>query len=514
MSDPNITTAPIPRSFLDYLRSFGPGFVVVITWLGAGDIVDMGVAGGNYGYSLMWVLVLAVMMRFLFVSLIAKYQLCNQHGEGVLDGLARLHRAYAPLLLVAAVVMGHVYGSYMTVGIGEACKNVTGRAEIWQWAVLWNGIALMLVFRPAYLRLEVVFKFFLALLALSLLGTAIWVGPDVTGILQGLVRFGLPEQVGKFNPTLVAVAMIGAIGGSLMNLVYPYFLEGKGWRGPRYRRVQLYDFFLAVLVMIVLDLAIWTLGAELLYPDQTIETMDDLPRLLSQVLGPGSRLLFYAGIFSAVFTSLVGHAVGLAYMGSHAFLRWRAGSGPLESDFRQHYLYRWIVVWCLVSPLIWTAPGMPDFVTLTLVANSLQVVLLPLISGGLWCITARTKYIGAEYRNRWWENLFMAFLLALALYSAVKSIESVRDHLNDRKKTAGGLFLPGPEIHLHHQDRVHVSMGQYRNPQIPPQGNVRYPKCQSHAGGLHHPGNSPVKMNETEYDRADHDSQPPRHFAA
>ena len=50
-------------------------------------------AGANYGYSLLWVFVVAVLFRFLFVSLIARYQLCNQHGEGVLDGLARLHPA-------------------------------------------------------------------------------------------------------------------------------------------------------------------------------------------------------------------------------------------------------------------------------------------------------------------------------------------------------------------------------------------------------------------------------------
>ncbi|MFN8002822.1 MAG: Nramp family divalent metal transporter [Acidobacteriota bacterium] len=118
---------PVPHSFFEYLRSFGPGIVIVLTWLGAGDVVDMGVAGANYGYSLMWVLVVAVLMRFLFVSLIARYQLCNQHGESVLDGLARLHRGYAPILFVAAIVMGHVYESYMTVGAGEVCRNLFRR---------------------------------------------------------------------------------------------------------------------------------------------------------------------------------------------------------------------------------------------------------------------------------------------------------------------------------------------------------------------------------------------------
>jgi Mn2+/Fe2+ NRAMP family transporter len=420
---------PVPHSFWEYLRSFGPGIIIVLTWLGAGDVVDMSIAGANYGYALMWVLVVAIVMRFLFVSLIARYQLCNQHGEGVLDGLARLHHWYAPILFVAAILMGHVYESYMTVGAGEVCRNLFGVGQTWQWALFLNGIALLLVFRPSYQRLEWVFKVFLGLLAVSFVGSALWVGCDVKGLVQGLYRIGLPDQRGHFNPLLIAVAMIGAVGGSLMNLAYPYFLEAKGWRGPQYRRVQFYDFLLAIVVMIVLNLAVWTLGAELLYPDKQIQTLDDLPKLLSALLGRSGGVLFYLGIFAAIYTSILGHAAGLAFMGSHAWLRWQAGTAPIKTDYRQHPLYRWIAVWCLVSPLIWTIPGMPDFVTLTLIANSAQVVLLPLLAGGLWWITASTRFIGAQYRNRWWENVMMALLFALAIYGAINSIRSIAQFL-------------------------------------------------------------------------------------
>ncbi len=422
----NGTIARPPTSFREYLTSFGPGIVVVLTWLGAGDIVEVGVAGGNYGYALMWVVVVAILMRFLFVSLIAKYQLCNQYGEGVLDGLARLHTAYPLILTLAAVVMGHIYGSYMTVGIGEACVNLTGRGQTWQWALGCSAIALAIVFRPVYRRVEWIFKVFLALLSISFLGTAIWVGPSLTGILKGTCAFKLPPQSGPFGSLLIAIGMIGAVGGSLMNLVYPYFIEAKGWRGPEYRRVQLYDFLLAIVVMIILDLAIWTLGAELLHPARlTIEHMSDLPRLLSQVLGEGGWVLFYLGIFAAVFTSLIGHALGLACLGSHGYLRWKGGVGAKLDDYRTRPLYLWIASWCLVSPLIWTAPGMPGFVSLTLVANSAQVVLIPLLAGGLWWITARAPYIGPTYRNRWWENLVMLVLFALAIWGAVGAVRSV-----------------------------------------------------------------------------------------
>ena len=413
--------APIPHSFLEYVRSFGPGIVIVLTWLGAGDVVDMGAAGANYGYALIWVFVVAILFRFLFVSLIVRYHLCNQHREGVLDGLARLHPIYAPVLFFAAIVMGHVYGSYMTRGVGEVCRNVFGFGTIWQWAVACNAVACYLVFRPSFRTLEFVFFFFLAVMSVSFVGSAVWVGFDPAEVARGLIRLEMPGTHGAYDPTLVALAMIGAVGGSLMNLVYPYFLDAKGWRGPQYQRVQLYDFSLGMLAMLVLNLSIWVLGAELLFPDKHIQNLEDLPNLLSTVLGEPGRILFYAGIFSAIYTSIIGHAAGLGRLGTHAWLRWHAGNGPITSDYRYHACYRWIALSCLVTPLVWTLPGMPGFVALTLAANSAQVLLLPLLAGGLWWITASPNLIGREHCNRWWENVLMGTLFALAIYFAFRA---------------------------------------------------------------------------------------------
>ncbi len=413
--------APVPKTFLEFLKAFGPGIIVVLTWLGAGDIVDMGVAGSNYGYSLLWVLVIAVFMRFVLVSLIGRYQLCNQHGEGVLDGLVRFHSAYAPILFFGSIVMGHFYLSYMTVGVGEVCRNVFGVGEVWMWAILCNAIALVLILKGGYDSLEAMFKLFLGLLSISFVGSAVWVGFNGLEVLRGLYRMEMPGQTGEFSAVMVALAMIGAVGGSFMNLVYPYFLEAKGWNGPQYRKVQVYDLLLGIIAMIILNIAVWILGAELLYPDRQISNLDDLPNLLSDVLGPGGRLLFYLGVFSAVFTSIVGHAVGLAALGSHSFLWWKTRKHSTREDRRAHPTHRAIILWCLISPLIWTIPGMPDFVTLTLAANSAQVVLIPLVAGGIWRITAGKQFIGEEHQNHWWENAVMAFLFVLALYGAFRS---------------------------------------------------------------------------------------------
>ena len=72
---------------------------------------------------------------------------------------------------------------------------------------------------------------------------------------------------------------------------------------------------------------------------------------------------------------------------------------------------------------------MPDFVTLTLVANSAQVVLLPLLALGLFRITSSARFIGAEYRNRPHENVVMALLVALAVYGAIGSLRTMLSQL-------------------------------------------------------------------------------------
>jgi len=417
----------IPSTFWGYVKSFGPGFVIVLTWLGSGDIVSAGVSGGNYGYALMWAMVFALLMRFFFVTTIAKYQLCNPHGEGLLDGLVRLHKWYAPFLLLIILIIGHINGTYMIAGIGETMVKFSGFGQAWQWAVAWVIVGLLIVFRPIYDRAEWVFKVFIILMTISLVGTAVWVGPDVGGIVKGTIAFEIPEQKGPFGAMAVAMAMVGAVGGSLLNLVYPYFLEQKGWNTPKHRRLQTYDFILAIVALIIFNLAVWTLGAELVHVGgKNIETLDDLTYILSIVLGESGRKLFYLGMFGAVFTSLLGNGLGLGYLASHAFNRWKNKSENSRSiNYKTHPIYKITALWIMVSPMIWILSGKGDFVTLTLLANTLMAVLIPALAGGLWWITASTRYIGDTYKNKWWENAIMAFLFVLAVWGAYESAKSV-----------------------------------------------------------------------------------------
>ncbi len=423
----------IPKSFGQYLRSIGPGIVMALTWLGAGDLVDSAVAGGNYGYALMWAMAMALFVRFIFVSIIAKYQLCNQHGESVMAGLKRIH-PWVPIFVgFVGLFFGHFYGSFLVKGVGETTAKLFGFGTPLLWSVLLVVVAAIFVFRGLFGHIEKMFYVFLAILSVSLVGVALWSGPSPVEAVKGIFLFDMPEQKGSFSVFLVVTALIGAVGGSIANLLYPYFIQQKGWIGPKFRRLQLYDLAFGTFVLIILDLSVWTVGAEILNPQGiTVESLDDLANLLTITLGKLGGPIFYLGVFAALYSSVIGNATGYGYMLSDIVKISRSSEATkvTREDVSRSKTYRFVALWCLFSPLIWSLPNMPGFISLTLIANAAGVIVLPVLSGGLWYITSRKKFIGTEYRNKWWENLILAALFVLATWGAWQSVLAIANALN------------------------------------------------------------------------------------
>ncbi len=423
----------IPKTFGQYIRSIGPGIVMALTWLGAGDLVDSAVAGGNYGYTLMWAMAMALFVRFIFVSIIAKYQLCNQHGESVMAGLKRIH-PWVPIFVgFVGLFFGHFYGSFLIKGVGETTAKLFAFGAPLYWSIFWVLAAAVFVFRGLFNHVEKVFYVLLAILSVSLIGVALWSGPSPVQALKGVFLFAVPEQKGSFSVLLVVTALIGAVGGSIANLLYPYFIQQKGWIGPKFRRLQLYDLAFGTLVLIVLDLSVWTIGAEILNPEGiTVESLDDLANLLTITLGKLGGPIFYLGVFAALYSSVIGNAIGYSYMLCDIvkISRSTEPTKVVREDVSHSKIYRFVALWCLFSPLIWSLPNMPGFISLTLIANAAGVIVLPVLSGGLWYITSRKKFIGFEYRNKWWENLILAALFLLAVWGAWQSILAIANALS------------------------------------------------------------------------------------
>jgi Mn2+/Fe2+ NRAMP family transporter len=166
---------------------------------------------------------------------------------------------------------------------------------------------------------------------------------------------------------------------------------------------------------------VWTVGAEILHPTG-IRVVDiaSLARLLGEALGQFGTTLFYLGIFAALFSNTVGSAAAYSYLACDAFFHSRREDRrPAENEPGRGGLYKLSVTFLVFSPLIWIGMGKVEFVGLTLLVNAAQTVLIPMLAGGVWIITARAKFIGPAYRNRWWENLAVGLLFLFGCISAV-----------------------------------------------------------------------------------------------
>jgi Mn2+/Fe2+ NRAMP family transporter len=402
-------------------KLLGPGIIAVLSWLGAGDLITSSVAGANYGYAMMWVLAVSLLLRFLIVNIIARFQLCNNQGMSILGGYSQLHPSFAWFMFGYALFMGHLMNAYMIKGAGEAMSTLLhlNQPLLCSFAVV-LGVWL-LVGRSIYSLIEGVMKVLLAIMTLAFLSLAVMSGPDVGGIVSGTFGFSIPKDEGLHGALLVAVSVIGAVAGSIANFVHPYVMKQKGWTGPEHKRIQRNDLLFAVFVGIVINLAIWVVGAEILRPNGLkVETLDDLGAALQMFFGPGGWYIFFIGVFATLFASVVGKTTAFPMLITDALHHIQPKRREQYGEtVQQDPLHKWFLLFILVTPLIWSLPGMPDFVTLTIAVNALNIVGLPIISLGLLIMSNQKKLLG-QYCNNWFENLALGAATVLAVWVAIQ----------------------------------------------------------------------------------------------
>ncbi len=412
-----------PASFLDYLRAWGPGIVVVLTWLGAGDLVDAAVAGSNYGYDLMWALAGAILVRCTLVSCLARFALCNPHGDSVMGGLYRVHRSLPIIIGLCALPLGLLVATVGISGCVEATwflANQTVSRPIW--TVFWTIIAIMVLLWPKSHGIETIFKVILGILSVCLVALAVWSTPCATCIVMGTLAFSLPADQGALDALLVVLSLIGAVGGSFANLFYPYYIAEKGWNGARYLPVQRFDLWLSVAVLIVLDLSVWIVGAEILKPRGLhVSDTEGLAQILAQTLGWAGQQFFYVALLAAVFTTIVGTAIGMSLLlidcYSTVFQRQKHNSKAGVPSGNAAYKGL-CVVFCAGACVLALNRSLP-FVPFVVLVNAALIFFVPVLTAAIWYLTTRQALIGPAHANRWWEHVILASLFAGSVYAVV-----------------------------------------------------------------------------------------------
>jgi Mn2+/Fe2+ NRAMP family transporter len=429
-ASPSAALAPLPKTRMDYVRALGPGLLVSMAWLSAGDLVSASVSGSTYGYALMWALVLALFARFFFVSAIGKYVLCNSHGDtSILGGFARLWRGLPLVVGGIGFVLGFTYQTYIIKGAATALYQLAGGAGDGEWSLFLVASALvgttifMLLRGRQYTTLETIAKVSVGILMLTFFLAVAIKGFDLQALLRGLVFQVPPDTEGAFGAVVILASIIGAVGGSAANLLYPYFMEEKGWTTPAYRKLQVFDLLVGIAAMVVINLAVWIVAAESLGGEASIaiREAEDLAVMVGRGIGTFGPLLLWIGLFFVTFTSFPTYSFGFTKVLLDGVQRTFPGGRAADEipAPENHRAFKWIQIGLLlVLPLLFSLPGAPNFISLTIAGTALAAITGPIIIVGVIVLTTSRRFMLPQYANRWWETLALLAIGGIGLSAA------------------------------------------------------------------------------------------------
>ncbi|RYE68316.1 MAG: divalent metal cation transporter, partial [Rhizobiaceae bacterium] len=90
-------------------KLIGPGIVVAVTGVGAGDLIATLIAGSRFGYALLWAAVIGCIVKIALAEGSARYHLAT--GSTMLDGWRSLGKWTSWYFGIYIMIWGFVYGA-------------------------------------------------------------------------------------------------------------------------------------------------------------------------------------------------------------------------------------------------------------------------------------------------------------------------------------------------------------------------------------------------------------------
>ncbi|MFD7846400.1 Nramp family divalent metal transporter [Nocardia sp. NPDC059764] len=292
----------------------GPAFVAAIAYVDPGNVASNISAGAQYGYLLVWVVVMANIMAGLVQFLSAKLGLVTGRSlpEVVRAKAGRWVRlsywAQAETVAVAtdlaevvggAIALNLLFGLPLMVG-----GIITGFVSM---------ILLLIQNHRGQRPFERVITGLLGIIAIGFLASVVISPPSASGTVGGLVpRFADSGSV------LLAAAMIGAT--VMPHVVYLHSGMARDRHGHpevgaarnRLLRITRYDVALAMLLAGTVNLAMLLMAAKTLRGREGVDTIEGAHAAVQDVLGPVAGLLLAVGLLAS---GLASTSVG-AYAGA------------------------------------------------------------------------------------------------------------------------------------------------------------------------------------------------------
>ncbi|GAB3663268.1 Nramp family divalent metal transporter [Echinicola sediminis] len=402
-------------------KYLGPGPLIAAAFIGPGTVTVCTLAGVNFGYDLLWALLLSTLATIVLQEMGARIGLVNQKGlaeiirQEIQQPLAKVLSIGLVIVAIAignaAYEAGNIGGAVMGLeAFGNSDNFLLFDGKFNPFTFLTGLLAWALLMSGSYKKVEQFMVAIVIIMSLVFLSTALMSRPDVSKLMAGFI-----PSIDQANITTI-VALVGTTVVPY-NLFLHTALVAKKWHSVDEINYVRVDIITSVLLGGLVSMAILVTGT--LGSAKEVSTAIDLSKSLEPLLGSIAPYflglgLFAAGITSSITAPLAGALVICGCFGWND----RLSSKPM----------RWTFSLILLLGLIFSSMGIKpvELITIAQMANG---ILLPVLSTFILWLINKKKLMGQFVNTIGW-NILCFSIWVITWVLGIKSIVNVINNWN------------------------------------------------------------------------------------
>lgn len=395
---------PIKNTPKSFLKKLGPGIITAALVFGPGSLTINTKLGANYGYSLLWVILLSMVLMTAFTNMSTKIGLYSRDSF-----ISRIKNEFghrtALLVGVGIFLTTASFQAGNTVGASLAFSELFSTPML-VWIIIFTFLAIFLLyFKSFYKILEKLMIGLVILMLTSFLLTIIMVAPNIQEILLGIIP-SIPKGSEYFIITLTASSF------SIVGAFYQSYLTQEKGVDMADKQDSLRESRTGIIILGLLSTLVMICASSVLKNNNIdVLSASDLGMALEPLFGPFTSYAFMIGFFAASFSSMIGNAtIGGVILADTLFG---------ISNLREWKVRSMIIVVILIGAIIAHIFGQLPL-ELIIFAQGITIMIVPMIAV-IIVIFSNGKRISEELKNNSFTTALgiigITILILMSFYS-------------------------------------------------------------------------------------------------
>lgn len=391
-----------------WLRSLGPGIITAALVFGPSKITITSKLGAEYGFALLWAVVLAIFFMAVFTSMSGRIGAATSQSL-----LSTVRQKWGkPMAIALGFGIFLVTASFQagnSIGIGISLAELTHTSRV-QWIVIFNIIGIgLLFFRAFYKVLEKIMLFLISMMLFAFVSTLLLSKPGLSNVATGLIP-SVPQ--GSF----ILVIAFFASTFSIVGAFYQSYLVQERIRVRPNVKTKSTDSLPGILILGLLSAIVIISAATILHPKGIkINNATDMAKALEPIFGKYASSLFLSGLFGASFSALIGNAtVGGTLLGDALGF-----GGRLNSKVVKILIALVMVIGATVAIVFGALP-----LELIILAQTVTIFIVPFIGIAMYIIANDAAIMGS-LKNKMLAKIAGGIGLIIVVALALLSIKNL-----------------------------------------------------------------------------------------